>query len=534
MREDSIHIELNESDLIDGDEGICADIWESTHSVDICRRNLMALFASEPTLTGVRLRELVVDMAPPRFDPLPPASSVNIAGDLNEDQMLAMRTAACALDYMLLLGMPGTGKTTTIAAMIKAMVADGQTILIASYTHTAVDNLCLKLIELGVEFIRIGRAESFHSDVARYALETIVEGASGVDDISKAIDYCRVFATTCLGFQHPVIQSRIYDLCVIDEASQINLPTVLGPLSRSRRFILVGDHYQLSPIKKHDAAMHEDAPSLFRVLCEAHPHALVTLRTQYRMNAEIMRLCNELIYGFRMRCGISAVARGRLSLARLEVFTRFEMFHQNWIRFALESEPPVLFYDTDPVPMHERRGQGSKVNHGEAAVASAIVVALVLCGLDPSQIGVISPYRAQVLYMRDAVTKQLQSVAKFFPHLVPDVKQLSDAIECHTVDKFQGRDKECILFSSVKSNRRLNPGNHITDWQRLNVAVTRAKTKFILIGSRETLSRAPVFSDLFKLLSPQNVVLLPNEIDQANAQPFGAMPMIANPHGDES
>jgi DNA replication ATP-dependent helicase Dna2 len=488
----------------------------------------MGLFASPGT--GSRLRELVVDLAPPEFDAI---GSLQLIKGLNEDQMLAIATVASARDYVLLLGMPGTGKTTTLAALIKWAVDSGQTVLIASYTHTAVDNLCLKLVDTGVGFIRIGRSESMHEDIQPYSLEAILGRAQSVSDVAGAIEECRVFSLTCLGFQHQLICSRQFDICVVDEASQINVPTVLGPLSRCKRFILVGDHYQLPPIKKYGSEMNEHSESLFRALCESHPHALVTLRTQYRMNNDIMRICNELVYGFRMRTGLSSVGNRRMYLSRLDAVREFDQYHKDWIMAALLPDPPVLVYDTDSVPMRERRGHGSKVNYGEAAIVSAIAVAMVIGGMPPHEIGIISPYRAQGIYVREAVLKQLQCVTKYYPHLVPDAKAIADAIECQTVDKFQGRDKECVIFSSVKSNVNCSPGNHITDWQRLNVAVTRAKSKFILLGSVTTIRRAPFFDRMLDIIGLTNIVPLPREIDEACAKPFVAMAQLVAPVGSE-
>jgi DNA replication ATP-dependent helicase Dna2 len=512
-----LRVEMTESDLREGEKDVCADLWEATGTIDTCRSNLMSLFAGN----GPRLRELVVDMARPRFNPLPP--SAEIPG-LNEDQQLAVRTARAAQDYMLLLGMPGTGKTTTVATMIKEIAAEGERVLIASYTHTAVDNLCLKLKQMDVDFIRVGNMESIHRDIRGHSLDSVVERTQSLDEIKAAVDSCNVFAATCLGFKNPLIIARTWDLCVVDEASQISVPTVLGPLSTARRFILVGDHYQLSPIT--------DSPSLFRILSEAHPHALVTLRTQYRMNREIMRLCNGLIYGSRMRCGKTDVAAGRIALSRPEVAGEFDMFHRRWMKAALDAEPAVVMYDTDEVPLYERNGQGSKVNYGEAAIVSALAVALVLCGAQPADIGIISPYRAQVMYIRDAIAKWLRTTARFYGHFVNDPNCVAEQIEVHTVDKFQGRDKQCILFSAVKSNPRRKPGNHVTDWQRLNVAITRAMRKFILVGSMTTLRNAQFFDEMFKILGSENVVKLPNEIDQATLVPFVAMPQIASPHGE--
>ena len=144
----------------------------------------------------------------------------------------------------------------------------------------------------------------------------------------------------------------------------------------------------------------------------------------------------------------------------------------------------------------------------------------------------ISPYRAQVIYIREAIARHLQVVQSYYQHFLGDINELKTAIECHTVDKFQGRDKECIIFSCVKSNRRFKPGNHITDWQRLNVAVTRAKRKFILIGSSLTVSKSPFFARMLSLLGDRAMSRLPSEIDQVNTRPFTANSVISNPHDE--
>lgn len=421
---------------------------------------------------------------------------------------------------MLLLGMPGTGKTFTLARLIESFARNGQSVLIASYTHTAVDNLCMKLMDLNVNFLRVGSESSIHPSVREHSLDVISKEAESIEGLRMALSGVNIYAATCLGFHDPFVLSRSFDVCVIDEASQISMTAVLGPLTRARKFILVGDHYQLPPIRKYHVGDSDPPASLFRSLCESHPHALVTLRTQYRMNYEIMSLCNALVYGHRMRCGSAASAQNRIFFTNFSELFEFHPMHQQWLTPVISPEPTILFLDTDQALLREHGGMGSKQNIGEAVVVSITAIAMMLCGLPPESVGIISPYRAQVLLIRKVILAELSAVMRQYPHIGKDPAELAKEFEVHTVDKFQGRDKDCIIVSAVKSNERNRPGSHITDWQRLNVAITRAKTKLIFVGSKTTLINSPFFEGFFKMLDERSIVKLPQSVNEGIAKPF--------------
>ena len=229
-----------------------------------------------------------------------------------------------------------------------------------------------------------------------------------------------------------------------------------------------------------------------------------------------------------MRTGLSTVGEKRMRLTRLKLLSKFDPFHTEWIQISVQQDPSIVFYNTDKVPMLEIKGKESKHNEKEAATVTMIVSALIICGLKPEKIGVISPYRTQVNFIRKSISKQLLAVQRFFPNEINDVKVLTEKMVFHVVDKFQGRNKECIIFSAVKSYSKCSPGTHITDWQRLNVAVTRAKTKFILIGSKETLNNSPFFSKMFDIIDEKCIFNLPNEIDEVDVKPFCSMTQIVS------
>eukprot|EP00955_Chlamydomonas_euryale_P116560 366426-Chlamydomonas_euryale.AAC.24 len=255
------------------------------------------------------------------------------AENLNPDQLEAIRRVLQMRDYMLLLGMPGTGKTTTIVHIIKALLAAGCSILITSYTNSAVDNILIKLAEdheaLGnatpndtprqpdTMFLRLGSASAVHHLVRPYLPGGERHPVASAACIAQLASSARVVGTTCLSARHALLARRTFDVVIVDEASQISLPSVLGPLLRARSFLLVGDHYQLAPLVTSQQAQDGGLGiSLFRQLSEAAPQAVVTLRRQYRMSYDIMSLANTLVYSGGMQCGSDAVARAMMALPR--------------------------------------------------------------------------------------------------------------------------------------------------------------------------------------------------------------------------
>jgi DNA replication ATP-dependent helicase Dna2 len=133
--------------------------------------------------------------------------------------------------------------------------------------------------------------------------------------IGKDSKVMQVVGATCLATQHPLLQNRTFDYCIVDEASQLTLPVCIGPLMYSKVFVLVGDLYQLPPLVKNTEARGRGlADSLFKRLSEAHPSAMQKLQFQYRMNREIMTLSNHLVYSHRLRCGSDQIATVRFPL----------------------------------------------------------------------------------------------------------------------------------------------------------------------------------------------------------------------------
>ncbi|KAF5027547.1 hypothetical protein F66182_364 [Fusarium sp. NRRL 66182] len=460
---------------------------EFSNGMATVRNNLVQMMADD--IVGARqTRRLIVDLETPRFKATPTQYTVSDRDSLNVDQHRAIEKVMSAQDYALVLGMPGTGKTTTIAHIIRALTSQGKSVLLTSHTHTAVDNILLKLKADKIPILRLGAPAKVHPEVQDFA---ILAGhpIKTFDEIKHAWHGTPIVATTCLGINHPVFHERSFDYCIVDEASQITLPICAGPIRMARTFVLVGDHNQLPPVVRNEEAREGGLDvSLFKLLSDTHPQSVVNLEHQYRMCEDIMTLSNTLIYNGKLRCGTEQLRKRKLHVPRMEALVQRHYDtstlrvatprsicpapgpNRCWLYDLLDSEARVRFINTDTIqPPVREEAQGKRiVNSAEVRVVSQLVDSLLTAGVPDSEIGVMTHYRAQLFMLKDKLKGY-------------------SGVEMHTTDRFQGRDKEVIVLSLVRSNDACNIGDLLKDWRRINVAFTRAKTKLLVVGSKTTL-----------------------------------------------
>ncbi|KAH7103214.1 Dna2-domain-containing protein [Auriculariales sp. MPI-PUGE-AT-0066] len=419
---------LQQSDLV-----FRLDKDELAGGISRIRDNLARLFYAKG---DDRRRELIVDLTPPRFiadtedQAFVSAQKTDTSVALNAHQEAALLKVISAQDYALILGMPGTGKTTLTAELIRHLVSQGKSVLLTSYTHSAVDTIIRAVGAVEFDILRLGNAEKVHPDVRKYTVGAR-EPARTIGQYEDLILRPPVVATTCL---------------TIDQYEGFDV-------------------------------------SLFSRLCNAHPAAVADLAIQYRMNADIMALSNELVYGGRLQCGSDAVAQQRLKLlwpAKASC-QRMQCLRSGcWLERVVEEQTKVLFLNTDALSARETKAGDLVHNELEIKLIEQIVDALLARGVFEDDIGVISLYRQQL--------KALQHTLAGHPKL-----------EVLTADRSQGRDKPCVLVSMVRSNEEQHTGELLKDWRRINVALTRAKQKLVVIGSRQTLSKVDTLSKFFDL-----------------------------------
>jgi ATP-dependent RNA/DNA helicase IGHMBP2 len=434
--------------------------------------------------------------------------------NLDESQKKAVIKALASQDVSLIHGPPGTGKTTTLVEYIRQEVARGSRVLACAGSNVAVDNIVEGLIQAGkksmsTKVVRIGHParmlpqvlevsleyKVLHSDQSKLARECreeikqlnrrILKLTSRKDRderrllrqdirylsreerkrqrtaVDRCLAQCQVLACTLTGaasFQ--VSRLPYFDVVVIDEAAQSTEPSCWSAMLRGKRCVLGGDHLQLPPTIISSAAAREGlSVTLFERLHALHGSTIgQMLVKQYRMNEKIMTWSSEEMYGGRL---VAAEAVAALTLKDL----------------------PVLFFiDTAGCDMEEQReDEGESLrNPGEAEVVMKYVSQLASMGIPLASIGIITPYSAQVNLLRSMRKDDTQNNLCI---LGPSSQEL----EISTVDGFQGREKDVIIISMVRSGTNRQVG-FLSECRRMNVAITRAKKHVALIGDSETIS----------------------------------------------
>ncbi|KAF9356861.1 Tripartite DNA replication factor [Mortierella sp. AD094] len=485
---------------------------EMTAGISRTRNNLVQLFRADVNEGDAKRRRLVVDLDKPVFEPIRKFEHQD--PHLNDDQRQAVEAVLSAKDYALILGMPGTGKTTTIAHIIQTLVVQGKSVLLTSYTHSAVDNVLLKLSQ-DINIVRLGNKDKVHRDIQCLVPDFSHPPVNTVEAIHNFYGRCQVVGTTCLGIGDPLFTEKRFDYCIVDEASQITLPACLGPIRYADVFVLVGDHNQLPPLVKNPEAKKDGFDlSLFKLLSDQHPEAVTSLTQQYRMNKDIMLLSNTLVYENRLKCATDQVASKALDIPAMENFRRYchmggsqstlqgdgggfaspvlcrghSLEQSCWLEQVLDPMRSVVFIDTDDLPAHEVQVGSSTQNPTEALLVLQLTEALISSGISEQNIGVISVLRAQ-----------LKVLSRFL--------RARPLLDIHTVDRYQGKDKDCVIVSLVRSNTERHVGELLKDWRRINVAFTRAKKKLVVFGSRLTLQGSPVFKQFLQLMEKQEWIL---------------------------
>ncbi|SNR55593.1 AAA domain-containing protein [Halorubrum vacuolatum] len=364
--------------------------------------------------------------------------------DNNASQNAAVDLAVRAADCALIHGPPGTGKTYTIARTIRALCERGDRVLLAAFTNRAVDNALEALRDQGFEdVVRVGTETGVREDMQDVRLRT----RGDPDERAAELKTAPVVAATTAACGSRVLRECEFDVALVDEASQLTEPSTHAAITLADRFVLVGDHQQLPPVVRAENDLQR---SLFERLIELYPDAGVMLDRQYRMSQRIQAFASAEFYDGALRPATPAVA-GQ-SLTDLGV--------------AVDDLPEELGHGVNFIDPDGRRDGNRNVR--EAERVAEIVASYIKAGVDPDDIGVIAPFRAQVA----------------------EISRRTD-VTVDTVDRFQGSAKEVIVVSFVASGTLDGP--IFDDYRRVNVALTRAKKELTLVGDAAALASDPFY-----------------------------------------
>ena len=468
--------------------------------------------------------------------------------NLNDSQKEAIENALSCENFFLIHGPFGTGKTRTLVELISQETRQGHKVLATAESNAAVDNILERLMDnKKLTLTRLGHPQrvSKHNITQTLAykaenhklnkkikkihkkIDNMIEkrkvhtkptpqyrrgygdydilhmaskgkGGRGIssdkmksmakwieinqeideahDEIKRIenrmikdiIDSSDVILATNSSSALEAIARVKFDVAIIDEASQATIPSVLIPIAKAHRFILAGDHKQLPPTIISDRA-GALSKTLFEELIRMYPFKSQLLDIQYRMNSLLMKFPNEEFYNNGLKSDSSV-----------------DDINIRDILDSHQDEEALLFIDTSNIlDNRERHLKDSKsiVNEIEAEIAIKIADDYLNDGVDEEDIGIISPYADQVKIIQE-----------------------NTPIEVKTVDGFQGREKEIIIISTVRSNDNGNIG-FLSDLRRLNVAITRAKRKLIIIGNIDTLITNPTYERLIKFCEEENLLV---------------------------
>lgn len=467
---------------------------------------------------------------------------------LNPTQERAVNEVLWAKDVAIVHGPPGTGKTTTLVEAINETLMRESQVLVCAQSNMAVDWISEKLVDRGINVLRIGNPTRVNDKMLGFTYERRFEShpdypqlwairkairelrknrKKGSENYHQKIERlksraaeielrinaelfgeARVIACTLVGSAHHLLEGMKFGTLFIDEAAQALEAACWIPMKRASRVILAGDHCQLPPTVKSIAALRAGlGKTLMERIAENKPEVVTLLKIQYRMNDEIMRFSSDWFYGGKVESAPQIKYRSVLDYDHPITWIDTSN-EENQITIEGEDAPENSASTASSV---SAANQNSDLNFKEQFVgesfgrinkAEAELTLLTLAEYftkigkqrvleERIDVGIISPYRAQVQYLKKLIKKY-----EFF-------KPYRRLISVNTVDGFQGQERDVILISLVRSNDEGQIG-FLKDLRRMNVAMTRARMKLIILGNKDTMTKHPFYKKLWEYVEAIN------------------------------
>ena len=472
---------------------------------------------------------------------------------LNPTQERAVNEVLWAKDVAIVHGPPGTGKTTTLVEAINETLMRESQVLVCAQSNMAVDWISEKLVDRGINVLRIGNPTRVNDKMLGFTYERRFESHAdypqlwairkairelrknrkkGSENYHQKMDRlksraaeielrinaelfgeARVIACTLVGSAHHLLEGMKFGTLFIDEAAQALEAACWIPMRRASRVILAGDHCQLPPTVKSIAALRAGlGKTLMERIAENKPEVVTLLKIQYRMNDEIMRFSSDWFYGGKVESApqikyrsvldydhpITWIDTGEESEERRVKSEEFNSSSDDASEGSEEQENSSIFTHHSSLYKEQFVGESfGRINKAEAEL-TLLTLAEYFTKIGKQRVlsesidvGIISPYRAQVQYLKKLIKKY-----EFF-------KPYRRLISVNTVDGFQGQERDVILISLVRSNDEGQIG-FLKDLRRMNVAMTRARMKLIILGNKDTMTRHPFYKKLWEYVEAIN------------------------------
>jgi len=472
---------------------------------------------------------------------------------LNPTQERAVNEVLWAKDVAIVHGPPGTGKTTTLVEAINETLMRESQVLVCAQSNMAVDWISEKLVDRGINVLRIGNPTRVNDKMLGFTYERRFESHAdypqlwairkairelrknrkkGSENYHQKMDRlksraaeieirinaelfgeARVIACTLVGSAHHLLEGMKFGTLFIDEAAQALEAACWIPMRRASRVILAGDHCQLPPTVKSIAALRAGlGKTLMERIAENKPEVVTLLKIQYRMNDEIMRFSSDWFYGGKVESApqikyrsvldydhpITWIDTGEESEERRVKSEEFNSSSDDASEGSKEQENSSIFTHHSSLYKEQFVGESfGRINKAEAEL-TLLTLAEYFTKIGKRRVleeridvGIISPYRAQVQYLKKLIKKY-----EFF-------KPYRRLISVNTVDGFQGQERDVILISLVRSNDEGQIG-FLKDLRRMNVAMTRARMKLIILGNKDTMTKHPFYKKLWEYVEAIN------------------------------
>lgn len=404
----------------------------------------------------------------PQVDPYEKKRALALAQHLrpsfNPSQLEAFANAYSTTNYYLIQGPPGTGKTWVLAHLAALLAQEGKSVLITAFTHRAINNALRKVAEVGAvtRVLKVGQRN--RADDLEWSRGVI----PNYEKLSEAVDSCGgikglIVGATCFAARTRRLAGCQFDVVIFDEAGQVTLPVAVAGMLSGSKYLFFGDHKQMAPVIVGEHSNEWVTKSVFETLVQRAPGTMLDI--SYRMNREINSFPSRAFYEGRLK------PSGDAAYQRLKLTQEPRRLHR-----LLDPELPDIFAEL----YHRDRRMYSPE---EAALAAQLALEAIWCGVCPSEIAIIAPYRAQVRLIQDRLRRYSNSEAAETP----------EGVIVDTVERIQGQERDLVIISLTTSD----PGYaaQLADFyfqlNRLNVAITRPKVKRIVIGSPLLFTASP-------------------------------------------